>query len=172
MGYFEPKRRRRREARLKHSLRTGDPGVVVLTGRAQPYREWRYVRLSVPAWHWDTGVGQGIFTIAGIVQDRMRLNEKQQRELDRALNWFNRKLPVPEISERQAIFWFKHSATESKRRVFRLAKTLKSLGIAVEASVTVEPGEIVYRDEFQIAAIPPPPDEDAEVSRVFIDDSQ
>jgi hypothetical protein len=171
MGYFEPKRRRRREAQLKHWLRAGDPGVVALTGRAQPYREWRYVRLAVPAWHWDTGVGQGIFTIAGIVQDRMRLNEKQQRELDRALNWFNRKLPVPDISERQAIFWFKHSATESKRRVFRLAKTLKSLGIAVEASVTVEPGEIVYRDEFQIAAIPPP-SEDAEVSRVFIDDSQ
>ncbi|HEX4461357.1 MAG TPA: hypothetical protein VIA18_25425 [Polyangia bacterium] len=169
MGYFPPKRRRQREARLKHALRAGDPGAVVLTGRAEPYREWRYVRLAVPAWHWDTGVGQGIFTIAGIVQARMRLDDKQQLELERALNWFNRKLPVPDIDERDAIFWFKHSANECKRRVFRLAKTLKSLGIAVEASVTVEPGTIVYRDEFQIAAIPAPPSDAAEISRVFVE---
>ena len=168
MGYFPPKRRRQREAQLKQALRAGDPGVVALTAIAEPYREWRYVRLSVPAWHWDTGIGQGIFRIAGLVQERMRLDDKQQREIDRALNWFNRKLPSPELDEPKAIFWFKHSARECKRRVFRLAKTLESLGIAVQASITIEPGDIVYRDEFQIAAVPAPRDI-AEISRVFVE---
>lgn len=145
--------------------------AVALTGRAEPYREWRYVRLSVPAWHWDTGIGQGIFRIAGLVQERMRLDEAHEREIDRALNWFNRKLPVPDIRDPEAIFWFKHSASECKRRVFRLAEALKSLGIAVEASVTVAPGDVVYRDDFRIAAVPAIGDA-AEISRVFVEPEQ
>jgi hypothetical protein len=126
----------------------------VLASQPHAFEEWRYVRLAVPAWHWDTGRGQGIFSIAGLVQERMRLTEAQQQALASSLRWFNRRLSVPDLGDRRAIFWFKFRAVECRRRVMQLARQLGALGIAIELSETIEPGRIVYEDEWQIAAIP------------------
>jgi hypothetical protein len=65
-----------------------------------------------------------------------------------------RRLKSPRLRESKAIFWFKFSATECRRRVDRLARQLSALGIAVESTETTEPGRIVYEDDLQIAAIP------------------
>src|SRR5262245_1629140 len=117
MGYFRRKPRRRSERAFKESLHTGAPlGPVALT-RPATFREWRYVRLAVPAWHWDTGQGQGIFRACGAVQETRRLEPEQWRRLRRLLLWFGANLRKPRLTNAQAIFWFKLNALACRRRV-------------------------------------------------------
>jgi hypothetical protein len=60
MGYFRLKPRRQAERAHKESLRLGqDPGVTMMTP-GPTYKEWRNVRVAVPAWPWDAGQGQGV----------------------------------------------------------------------------------------------------------------
>jgi hypothetical protein len=125
---------------------------------ARPFEEWRFVRLAVPAWHWSSGGGLGIFRVAGDVQNRMRLGEEHDEKLAATLRWFNKRLPCPSLHEPRAIFWFKFSAAECRRRVTHLARHLRSLGVEVVITETNMPGEVVYEDDFQVAAIPPAPE--------------
>jgi hypothetical protein len=157
MGYFRKKRDRVVEGQWKLALRAGAPGPLAQMHDGRTFAEWRYVRVAVPAWHWDTGRGQGIFQVAGAVQDTMRLSDEQRRQLDAAMRWFNRRLPVPYVGRRwdtKAIFWLKYDATECRRRIAQLARQLRALGITVEVRQTARPGKIVYEDDFQIAAVP------------------
>ena len=158
MGYFERKRSRRREGTLKTAVRLGRVEGAVEVAATQPFEEWRYVRLSVPAWHWGTADGQGIFRVAGYVQDKVRLTEEQNDELAATLRWFNKRLPVARIREPRAIFWFKFSAAECRRRVSRLARQLREFGVGIVITETNLPGKVVYEDEFQVAAIPIEPE--------------
>jgi hypothetical protein len=158
MGYFERKRSRNREGTLKAAARVGRIDSAVEVAATEPFEEWRFVRLAVPAWHWGTGEGQGIFRVAGHVQDKVRLTEEQGKKLAAMLAWFNKRLPVPRVSNPKAIFWFKFSATECRRRVTQLARLLRELGVGIVITETNQPGKVVYEDAFQVAAIPSEPD--------------
>ncbi|APR83436.1 Hypothetical protein A7982_08785 [Minicystis rosea] len=169
MGYFKPKRSRRREGALKSALRAGRIEGAAEVTPTEPFKEWRFVRLSVPAWYWSSGSSLGVFCVAGDVQDKMRLSDEQNRKLEATLRWFNKRLPVPSIADTRAIFWFKLSAAECRRRVTHLARHLRALGVEVVVTETSTPGHVVYEDAFQIAAIPPPPDTDAETGNLETD---
>jgi hypothetical protein len=155
MGYFKQKRSRRREGVPKAALRLGRVQGAAEVRVTQPFEEWRFVRLSVPAWHWGTGEGQGIFRVAGVVRENMRLSEDQDRQLASTLRWFNKRLPCPRIFDAKAIFWFKFSAAECRRRVSHLARHLRALGVEVVVTETNMPGRVIYEDDLQVAAVPP-----------------
>lgn len=157
MGYFKQKRSRRREGALKDEVRRGHIESTAEVTATKPFKEWRFVRLSVPAWHWSTGDGLGIFRVTGDVQETMKLSEADEKKLASTLRWFNKNLPVPKIYRKEAIFWFKFSAGECRRRVNHLARHLRTFDIEVVVTETNMPGKVIYEDAFQIAAVPPPP---------------
>lgn len=158
MGYLKRKRSRGREGTLKEAARAGVVAGAVEVAATEPFEEWRFVRLAVPAWHWGTGEGQGIFRVAGHIQDNVRLGEEQEKRLAATLRWFNKRLPVPRIVEPRALFWFKFSAAECRRRVTQLARLLRELGVGIVITETNAPGKVVYEDEFQVAVIPVEPE--------------
>src|SRR5262245_6675408 len=159
MGYFKRKRSRSHEGTLKAAARRGRVENAVEVAPKEPFQEWRFVRLSVPAWHWGTGEGQGIFRVAGHVRKNVRLSEEQEKKLAVTLRWFNNRLPVPRISEPKAVFWFKFSAAECRRRVTQLARLLREVGAGIVITETNMPGKVLYEDDFQVAAVPIEPSE-------------
>ena len=54
----------------------------------------------------------------------------------------------------RAICWYKDSATEHVRRMWALARVLRTHGVAIKMLKTSRPGYIVYEDEFQVCAEP------------------
>lgn len=80
-----------------------------------------------------------------------------RRRLDREFAWFNENLPVPKLPrrDRRPIFWFRPGAGEPLRRMRMLATWLRAEGLAVHNVQTTHPGEVVYEDAFQVAALPP-----------------
>ncbi len=53
-----------------------------------------------------------------------------------------------------SISWFKHSATDHIDKMRQYAQILEAHDIYVNQMTTDRPGNIVYEDQFQIAAIP------------------
>lgn len=154
MGYFKRRRSRGREGTLKAAARKGRVEGAVEVAAKEPFKEWRFVRLAVPAWHWGTDEGQGIFRVAGHIQENVRLGEEQEKKLAATLRWFNKRLPVPRVFDPRALFWFKFSAVECRRRVMHLARLLREMGVGIVITETNAPGKVVYADEFQVAAVP------------------
>ncbi len=75
--------------------------------------------------------------------------------LQDTIDWFNRHLPVPRVSQldQSAIFWFDpHSIFVQE--MWQLVALLREEGVFVCLRRTRRPGRIVYRDDYQIAAIP------------------
>jgi hypothetical protein len=79
-----------------------------------------------------------------------------ERDLLReVLIWFNKNLPSPRnMVASRAIFWFKSSADECMKRMWELTHLLRHYGYLVEVEKCRELGNIIYEDEFQVAAYP------------------
>ncbi len=52
------------------------------------------------------------------------------------------------------IFWFRADAEECLARIWNMIAIFNEEGLYVEHRTTLRPGHIVFRDEYQIAAIP------------------
>jgi len=80
------------------------------------------------------------------------------------LLWFEDKLPVPATSHfyvrsktwwrSQGICWFKSEAREMIKRAFGLRALLAECDIFISDLHTDQPGQILYKDAFQIIAKP------------------
>jgi hypothetical protein len=97
----------------------------------------------------------GVFRAAGRVELRAELHNWTREWLRDALDWFNANLPVPPAKEidARAIFWF-HPHSDIVREIWQLVAILWEEGVRVLMRRTTVPGRIIYRDKFQIAAIP------------------
>jgi hypothetical protein len=60
----------------------------------------------------------------------------------------------PDLNEPMAILWFKDTATEHISRMRALCALLEHKDIAVDVIQTEKPGDIIYEDALQVAAIP------------------
>lgn len=125
-----------------------------------------YVRFVSPA-RADRGRGHyGLFYAAG----RIEWDEDQCPALRRAireeLNWFNRELPVPDGDHfrirskkrwyAEGICWFRADACEMVRHANCLAVLVGEGGVPLARLHTRRPGQILYRDAFQVVAKPDP----------------
>jgi len=98
----------------------------------------------------------GVFRIAGEVEDATNLPAVTAEWLHETLVWFNHNLTVPKYDrvDRRGIFWFRSEASDVINRMRELVVILQDEGVHVDVRRTTRPGQIVYHDEQQIAAVP------------------
>ena len=117
----------------------------------------RYVRFVV-------GDDGGVITTAGELVDLGRLDGYARDRLRMLFTWFNRALPIPPFrrsgwSER-ARCWFRAKAVWMLRRAWDIALILREHGRPVRVLHREAPGRVLYRDSYQVVAVPEasPPD--------------
>ena len=119
-----------------------------------------FVRFISSEVHRSTGAEKGIFCLARKLRDSDILPEEEQQLLAELVDWFNQYLDAPTRFSRtrretyRAVCWFKSSAREHIRKIFEMIQIIEGHLLDVEMIWATEPGEIVYEDEFQVAAIP------------------
>jgi len=105
----------------------------------------------------------GVITIARVLRDEGKLEAYEVQVVDSAFEWFNQNLPCPPFGEnresgtwtKDSVSWFLPDAEEPIARMWDLITILKEHGMAVRVFRTRNPGNIVYRDAFQVVAETP-----------------
>lgn len=84
-----------------------------------------------------------------------RFSTTRREALRYAFDWFNCCLPLPppDTIDPRAVFWFR-GQSQAVREALRMVSIFRREGIRVCKRRTKMPGQIIYRDDFQIAAIP------------------
>jgi len=108
----------------------------------------------------DLGIFQWAFECRNETETPASLREAIQLEVD----WFNENLPVPrgrvflaksrKIMRSDGICWFRCEADTMIRRAFILRSLLGECGYVIVTRTTEVPGQILYKDDFQIVAKP------------------
>jgi len=75
-------------------------------------------------------------------------------QLRSILKWFNENLPAPRRVPKNAVCWLRSDATDSLRRIRDLVELYRQADRFVWMQVTPNPGRVVYRDAYQVAAVP------------------
>ena len=114
-----------------------------------------YIRFETPFREERCRVPLGIFRAITWIEDSMDLPTATHDLVRQSLEWFNRCLPAPsrDVVDPRAIFWFR-GQSQVVRETWQLVSILREEGIRVRLRKTKVPGRIVYRDDFQIAAVP------------------
>ena len=117
--------------------------------------DFKYVRIQGKELAENTLKPKGIFSMCWqLVQDDV-MNE-EDKELFKAIDqWFSEVLPYPEPCKNQerVICYFKTENTEYMRKLITPAMwLLQKYNHPFDLVYTNFPGEIVYEDDFQIAA--------------------
>ena len=99
---------------------------------------------------------QGLFQAAYTLLKTGDLNTSEREEVQMIIDWFKKNLPAPNQPNVQgrAIFWYKNTAQEHIKRMWQLANILQSHGYAIQFQRCQYLCNIVYSDEFQVAAYP------------------
>jgi hypothetical protein len=104
-----------------------------------------------------SGVGKvGLFRSSEMIENAEDLPAATRSELRAVFRWFNTNLPVPRRLPRSAICWLRADAAESLERLRGLVEIYRVAGHPVWMQATQNPGRVVYRDEYQVAAVPYP----------------
>ena len=124
-----------------------------------------YVRFIVPARERRRrGLTDGMFVGSRRYTRDSRVHVGLREAIGFELDWFKANLPVPKpcaflVKSRglwlaDGVCWFHDDAHEMIARAFALAALLGECGVPVTKIVTRAPGQILYRDDFQIVARP------------------
>jgi len=97
----------------------------------------------------------GLFAAAYYLLDEGDMYQYDRELLDRMLKWFSKNLPIPpgEQIPARAIFWYKEESLVF-RRMWYLGKMLKRYHYSISLIKSGFPGNVVYQDEHQVAAVP------------------
>jgi hypothetical protein len=115
-----------------------------------------YVRFTIPsdAERLPHGTATGIFRATRRLMDADRFNKWQDDWLNEDFDWFNANLPRPtELRNGRAVCWFRPEAREAISKIWRIARLVESVGVPVRVHRRRDPGLIVYKDDFQVAAV-------------------
>ena len=98
----------------------------------------------------------GVFRATGVLEGEGRIEEHFRDTVNETLRWYNDKLTVPRIpyKKRRSVFWFRSDQQEIVDRMWDLVAILVEHQIEVRRIRTTDPGIIVYRDDYQVAAMP------------------
>jgi hypothetical protein len=115
-----------------------------------------FVRFETPYRCETSYQPMGVFWALATVEDRADLAAWTRDWLSERWKWFARHLPAPrrEAIDPRATFWF-DSRSQIVGEIWSLVAFLREEGVYVGLRRTRTPGRIIYRDDFQIAAIPP-----------------
>jgi hypothetical protein len=121
-----------------------------------------YIRFVTERRHSPYGHRTGIFQEAYRLWHADTLAVAHRAEIRALLDWFNDNLERPERlaasprahASKTAISWLRASAHHHLVRLHRLTDLVKEASIAVDELQTTRPGYIVYRDAYQVIALP------------------
>ena len=112
-----------------------------------------FLRFVVTQIHCESKQPQGLFSAAYSLLDSGDLSPEEYDQLREILIWFNKNLRSPDIKKARAIFWFKTAAHDYVAKMWDLVHLLSFHGYLTEMQYRYL-GNIVYEDQFQVAAIP------------------
>lgn len=126
-----------------------------------------YLRFTVPVGHGGTvtraNIAPGPFRLASnLYWDGDHDNDPVLFALRRELDWFNDRLPVPSrlsvrakgVWWRDGVCWFRDDAREMLAHMQALVSLVEDCGVPVTRSWTRDPGQLLYRDRWQVVAKP------------------
>lgn len=107
---------------------------------------------------WDTASLRGIIVSAG--QKRRSFSSNNKKITREVFKWFNDNIPVPRLSQKwieqsrwgrlPVVCWWRTSAKLPLRKIQPLIRVLRSEGWVVCTLRSNNPGEIIYRDKYQV----------------------
>jgi hypothetical protein len=155
MGYFKrPIRRgRARQARLANLEPARDISIAnwAPCDLIKGTESVRFLRFAID----HPGIGKvGLFRSADVLEEDCDFTPAVNSQLRSILNWFNENLPAPDHLPKRAVCWFRSDATESLRRIRDLVELYRQADRFVWMQVARNPGRVVYRDAYQVAAVP------------------
>jgi hypothetical protein len=116
---------------------------------------YRYCSLGVSLY---TGERYGIFVaVWHLIRDK-RVTAQEEADYWSHREWYERHLPIPPFysngNPKRAITWFKDSTMELPllHRLAFYRDLANKYGLEIQMESTDEPGEMIYEDQFQIAA--------------------
>lgn len=120
------------------------------------------IRFVTDGRHLPYGHRTGIFPSAYKARRENWLASSRHDELCDLLLWFSDNLPVPDRfaasrrphAEHSGISWIRTRALDHMKRLRLIAALLHGVGVPVQELRTVRPGYILYRDDFQVVALP------------------
>jgi hypothetical protein len=124
-----------------------------------------FLRFVISQRHPDSGVEDGLFTLAYQLRDDPSIAEADRQLLKEHLSWFVKHLPTPERLNRtsskgfyrratKGIAWFRDSATECLARMHEMKRVIEAEGRVVTVITEDRIGYVVYEDDFQVIAEP------------------
>jgi hypothetical protein len=121
-----------------------------------------YLRFTVPGTVTRARVAPGPFRTAYQVCRHGEHDDPVIAALGRELDWFGAWLPAPRrlgvVAKRRwwsdGVCWFRDDAREMVGHAYALAALLGECGVPIERSWTRDPGQILYRDRWQVVAKP------------------
>jgi hypothetical protein len=104
----------------------------------------------------------GIFREAYRLWHAKTLAAADRAELRGILDWFNAHLDrprqltasPPEHAGKTPISWIRSSARDHIAQFRRLAALVREAGVPIDELETIQPGYVVYRDAYQVVALP------------------
>lgn len=115
-----------------------------------------YIRFQTSVLCPRAGRPLGVFRATGVLEHEGRIEEYFRETLDESLQWFNKNLESPRIADkdRECVFWFCADQQLFVGRLWDLVAILVEHHVEVRQVRTTDPGMIVYRDDYQVAAVP------------------
>lgn len=123
-----------------------------------------YVRFHSPWAEVRRGVHYGLFGPAYACVRDAQVPDILRVALRHELDWFDAHLPVPRAGRfylkskkrwrKVGICWFLDDARQAIAHAFTLALLLHECGVPVSRVATHRPGQILYRDDYQVVAKP------------------
>ena len=121
-----------------------------------------YVRFITPWWQVRHGIDCGLFGPAYACARDLDVAFVLREALWAEIGWFEEHLPTPSrfcVKSRRrwlahGLCWFVDDAREAIARAFALAALLGECGVPARKVATRRPGQILYRDPWQIVAKP------------------
>lgn len=110
----------------------------------------------------DGNTQTGVFQAAAYIRNHPQTRTEDVYILEELRGWFNWYLTAPDqFTKRKtsketgtALSWYRDTASEHISKMYELARICESYGIIFQTVKRIDPGYIVYEDEYQVAAIP------------------
>jgi hypothetical protein len=121
-----------------------------------------YLRFTAPGAVTRARVAPGLFRPAWYLLWALPEDSPVRFAIDREIDWFNERLPIPKRFGVKAkgrtwpdgVCWFRDHAREMLAHAFTLAALIEEGGVPIDRIWTRDPGQILYRDPFQVVAKP------------------
>ena len=107
------------------------------------------------------GASNGPFELAYALADDSEQPAYYRQSLREQIDWFRDNLPEPDIFQRRpyrvydgiGVCWFKDGAARHISRMREMCFVLVEIGYPIDFCWAVEPGRLIYEDDFQIVAL-------------------